>query len=409
MRIEIKIPPMGESITEVTIGTLLKPEGSTVKRDEELLEIETEKVNQLLYAQDSGTVHYSVKTGDNVKIGQQIAFIETGAGAATSVQEPKQSASREKATESTIVEATPAKKSVTAAKESPVGVGAVERKSAADFVEEVRKSEQVKVKEDTSSKEVLSSVATQTPSESSAAIRQDESMGRPEHRKRMSRLRQVIAKRLLEAQHTTAMLTTFNEVDMTAVLEAREKYKETFQKQHGVRLGFMSFFVKAAVDAMKAFPELNAYIDGNEIVYRDYFDLGIAISSDRGLVVPVVRNCDRLTFPEIEQAIETYAKKAKEGNLSLDELKGAGFTISNGGVFGSLLSTPIINPPQSGILGMHRIQKRPVVVNDEIVIRSMMYLALSYDHRIVDGKEAISFLVTMKNCLEDPTRILLDL
>jgi 2-oxoglutarate dehydrogenase E2 component (dihydrolipoamide succinyltransferase) len=225
----------------------------------------------------------------------------------------------------------------------------------------------------------------------------------------MSGLRQRIAQRLVEAQQTAAILTTFNEADMSRVIELRTAYKESFQKKHGVALGFMSFFVKAAVEALKAFPGVNGRIDGNEIVFQNYFDIGVAVSTERGLLVPVVRDADRLSFAAIEKAIGGFATKAREGTISVDDLKGGTFTITNGGIFGSLLSTPIINPPQSGILGMHAIKKRPVVVDDQIVIRPMMYLALSYDHRLIDGREAVSFLVKVKDCVENPERILFDI
>ncbi len=231
--------------------------------------------------------------------------------------------------------------------------------------------------------------------------------GPRETRQRMSGLRQRIAQRLVEAQQTAAILTTFNEADMTRIMELRARYKEPFQKKHGTALGFMSFFVKASIEALKAFPAVNARIDGNEVVYQNYFDIGVAVSTEKGLMVPVVRDADHLSFAAIEKAIGAYATKAREGTISVDDLRGGTFTITNGGIFGSMLSTPILNPPQSGILGMHAIKKRPVVVNDQIVIRPMMYLALSYDHRLIDGREAVSFLVRVKDCLEDPERLML--
>jgi 2-oxoglutarate dehydrogenase E2 component (dihydrolipoamide succinyltransferase) len=232
---------------------------------------------------------------------------------------------------------------------------------------------------------------------------------RREERVKMSRLRQTVARRLKEAQNTAAMLTTFNDVDMSAVIEARERYKEQFAKKHGIKLGFMSFFVKAVALAVRDVPSVNGYIEGDEIVYHDYLDVSIAVSAPKGLVVPVIRNAQAMSFAEIEKAIAAYGKKAKEGTLSIDEMQGGTFTISNGGVFGSLLSTPILNPPQSGVLGMHRIEERPVAVDGEVVIRPMMYLALSYDHRLVDGREAVTFLVRVKEAIEDPTRLLIDL
>lgn len=230
-----------------------------------------------------------------------------------------------------------------------------------------------------------------------------------ETRKKLSKIRKVIAERLVQAQHDAAMLTTFNEADMSQIIELREKYKEPFFKEYGVKLGFMSFFAKAVVSALKAHPDFNSYLDGEDLVHREYYDIGIAVGTDRGLFVPIIRNCDHLTFAEIEKAIEAHAKKAREGTLAVNDLQGGGFTITNGGVYGSLLSTPILNAPQCGILGMHKIQKRPIVVDDEIVIRPMMYLALSYDHRVVDGKEAVTFLVHIKNALEDPARLQLEI
>lgn len=381
MKIEIKVPSMGESISEATVGNILKPSGSHVAMDDELLELETEKVNQLLYAQKAGVITLSVSSGQVVKIGEVIGYIETDAKApaeapAAPKPEPKPTKSAKPAAEKTAGART--------SKESTV----------AEMVKEKKEEPQ----------KAAASVATAEPS---APAPRSSSSGRPETRTKMSKIRQVIARRLVEAQHTAAMLTTFNEIDMSQVMAKREQYKDAFAKEYGVKLGFMSFFVAAVIEALKEFPGLNSYIDGDELVHRDYYDIGIAVSTDRGLVVPVVRNCDKLTFAEIERAIENYAKKAREGKLTVDDLQGGGFTITNGGVYGSLLSTPILNPPQSGILGMHKISKRAVVVDDQIVIRSMMYVALSYDHRIVDGKEAVSFLVTVKNYLEDPARLIL--
>lgn len=354
MKAEIKVPSMGESISEASVGALLKANGSSVKMDDEVLELETDKVNQILFAPASGNLTLTVKTGDIVKIGDVVGYVD---GEAKKEEEKK-------------VEVKPTPQ---------VSEGGA-RISKENYMEQLLKKPEV------ASKPVIE---------------------KSEERKKMSKVRQVIAKRLVESQQSTAMLTTFNEIDLSEVMEIRNKYKETFQKDYGAKLGFMSFFVKATVSALQAFPELNSYIEGDEIVTRNYFDIGIAVGTDRGLFVPVVRGCDHLNFAEIEQAIEAFGKKAREGKLAVDDLQGGGFTITNGGVYGSLLSTPILNPPQSGILGMHKIEKRPVVVDDQIVIRPMMYLALSYDHRIVDGKEAVSFLVHIKNCLEDPARMLL--
>lgn len=378
MKIEIKIPPMGESISEAHVGTIFKPSGSQVSMDDELLELETEKVNQVLYAQQTGVVTFTVSSGDVVKISQVIGYIESEAKAP------------EKAAQTKTPTPEPAKKK--AAEPATVGPGA-------------RVSKEVAVEEMVAAK--VQTAPPPAPQPQQPAAPRVTQSGRPETRRKMSKIRQVIAQRLVEAQRTAAMLTTFNEIDMSEVMSKREKYKESFAKEYGVKLGFMSFFVKAVIEALKEFPGLNSYIDGDELVQREYFDIGIAVSTDRGLVVPVVRNCDKLSFAEIERAIESYAKKAREGGLTVDDLQGGGFTITNGGIYGSLLSTPILNPPQSGILGMHKIAKRAVVIDDQIVIRPMMYVALSYDHRVVDGKEAVSFLVTVKNCLEDPARLVL--
>lgn len=362
MKQEIKIPAMGESVTEATIGRLLKTNGQAVKENEEIVELETEKVNQVLYAPMSGTLNWNVSEGQNVAIGQTIGYVDSEVKA--SVKEEKQ--------KPTPPPAPPPPK------KEEKGI----RFQQKEFVEEVKtpqvKAEPVKV---TVAKE-------------------------GETRKPMSKIRKTIASRLVEALHESAMLTTFNEVDMTGVMELRQRHQENFTKKHGVKLGFMSFFVKAAVNALHLYPDINGSIEGDEIVHHASCDIGIAVSTDRGLFVPVVRKCEALSFAKIEQAIADFAKKAREGKLAIDDLRGGTFTITNGGVYGSLLSTPILNPPQSGILGMHKIEKRPVVVNDQIVIRPMMYLALSYDHRIVDGKEAVSFLVRIKEVLEDPSLLL---
>ena len=338
MKKEIKIPNLGESIAEVTIGSILKPSGSKVMQDDELIEIETDKLNQVLYAPDQGVVTFSVKQGDKAKIGDVIGSIEV-----MQVEKP----------------AAPAP--------------ALQKKM--EFVSEL---EQPIVKERPSSADV---------------------------RKPLSTLKKAMAKRLLEASHTTAMLTTFNEVDMSEVIKLKEQYKEAFLARYKTKLGFMSFFVKAASSALQAYPEVNSYLDREDQVFRSSIDIGVAVASEKGLIVPVIRNADSLSFAEIEQKIDDFALRAKEGKLSLDELKGGSFTITNGGLFGSMLSTPILNPPQCAILGMHKITKRAVVVDDQIVIRPMMYLALSYDHQVLDGKQAVTFLVHIKNMIEDPHRL----
>lgn len=366
MKQEILVPRMGESITEAVIGNIFKESGAFVKADEEILELETDKVNQAIYAPADGILTLKVKSQDAVKIGQVIGSIETEGKPAPKESKP---------------EARPAAKSTRMGKEQ--------------FVSEL-KGEEATQREETPRRQE----ATKPPPTPKEA--------RSETRQKLPKIRQVIAERLVQAQATAAMLTTFNEVDLTQVTILRERYKELFMKDYGVKLGYISFFVKAAVSALQEFPMVNAYLDGDELVYRNYYDISIAVSTDRGLVVPVLRNCDLLSFAEIEKNLEQLTTKARQGTIAVDDLKGGGFTITNGGVFGSLLSTPILNPPQTAILGMHKIQKRPVAINDQVLIRPMMYLALTYDHRVLDGREAVLFLLHIKQNLEDPSRILLE-
>ncbi|MBX3720168.1 MAG: dihydrolipoyllysine-residue succinyltransferase [Parachlamydiales bacterium] len=379
MKVEIKIPTMGESVSEAIVSNIIKPSGSMVKTDEEILELETDKVNQVLYAPQAGQLTLTVKAEDRVTIGQVIGYVDTSVQAAASPPSAPAPAAPVPTTQAAAPQAMP----------QPIQDSA--RKMMPDFAKEAKEGPKEAPKP-----------APQTPKQPAAS---DGSATR----KKMTGLRKVIAQRLVEAKNQTAMLTTFNEIDMSTVMEIRNREKDTFIKKHGVKLGFMSFFVKGVVAGLKAIPEINAAIDGDEIIQYNTYDVGVAVSTERGLMVPVVRNCDILTFSGIESALEKYAKKAREGSISVDDLRGGSFTITNGGVFGSLLSTPILNPPQSAILGMHSIVKRPVVVDDQIVIRPMMYVALSYDHRIVDGKEAVLFLVNLKQMLEDPARLLLDL
>jgi 2-oxoglutarate dehydrogenase E2 component (dihydrolipoamide succinyltransferase) len=383
MKIEIKIPSLGESISEAVIGNILKPSGSFVKLDEEILELETDKVNQVLYAPQNGQLTLTVKKEETVKIGQVIGFVETDAKGPVPPPSTPESAAKP------VAPPPPTPPPPQQAPTNQLGTGT--RVMIPDFVS----SAKAEPKPSPTTPKIASPSAPSIPGAAT--------------RKKMSSLRKVIATRLVEAKNTTAMLTTFNEVDMTAVMEIRAKEKDNFLKKHGAKLGFMSFFVKAVVAALKAIPEVNASIDGDEIVSYGTYDIGIAVSTERGLMVPVVKACDQLSFGGIEKALEGYSKKAREGTISIDDLRGGSFTITNGGVFGSLLSTPILNPPQSAILGMHAIVQRPVAMNNQVVIRPMMYLALSYDHRIVDGKEAVLFLVHLKQSLEDPSRILLDL
>ncbi len=385
MKVEIKVPSMGESVTEAKVSNILKASGSTVKEDDEIIELETEKVNQVLYAPKSGVLTLQVSVDQTVKIGQIIGHIDTEAKANASPAPTP---------------AKPASENEQAAPQPPTGSSKESaRMMMGDFVSSLKE-------------EPVSKAAPQSPtstpiSASQAPAPKTEVPGTT--RKRMSGLRKVIAQRLVEAKNTTAMLTTFNEIDMSTIMEIRGREKDNFAKKYGVKLGFMSFFVKGIVAALKAFPIVNSFIEGDEIVTLAHYDIGIAVSTERGLLVPVVKNCEALSFGAIELAIERFGKRAREGTISVDELKGGSFTITNGGVFGSLLSTPILNLPQSAILGMHSIVKRPVVVNDEIVIRPMMYVALSYDHRLIDGRDAVLFLVALKTALEDPSRLLLEL
>lgn len=377
MKVEIKVPPLGESVSEATISRILTPTGSQVKQDQEILELETDKVNQVLYAPSSGQITLSIALDQTVAVGQVIGSVDTEAKG--SAVEPAKPAPAEKA-------AAP----VPAATAPKTTEGPSARKMVDEFVAEVN--------------------APKAMPPAAPSVKAAERPAAPgTTRKKMTGLRRTIAQRLVEVKNTTAMLTTFNEVDMSAVMEIRSKEKDNFLSKYGVKLGFMSFFVKAATAALKAYPQVNGYIDGDDIVTFSSYDIGVAVSTDRGLVVPVVRGCENLSFGKIEGEIEKFAKKAREGSISIDDMRGGSFTITNGGVFGSLLSTPILNPPQSAILGMHSIVKRAVVVKDQIVIRPMMYLALSYDHRIIDGKQAVLFLVHMKESLEDPARLLLDL
>lgn len=371
MKVDIKIPPLGESVSEATVARILKPSGSFVRVDEEIIELETDKVNQPLYALQNGVIHFSVEQGATVRIGQVIGAIDTQAEAPS------------KATSTPPPMPPPAPQNTPPS--IPPSQASSIRQTPVDFAKTLQ---------------------TMPPSPPPEPVPPSSSTS---SRKKMTQLRKVIAQRLVEAKNQTAMLTTFNEVDMSAIIDIRSKEKDPFLKKHGVKLGFMSFFVKGVVAALKAIPALNASIEGDEILQYHTYDIGIAVSTDRGLMVPVVKNCDQLDFGGIELALEKYANKAREGSITIDDLRGGSFTITNGGVFGSLLSTPILNPPQSAILGMHAIVKRPVAINDQIVIRPMMYLALSYDHRIVDGREAVLFLVNLKQNLEDPTRLLLDL
>ena len=423
MATEVTVPVLGESITEATLGEWLKQPGDKVQADEPIASLETDKVSVEVPSPIAGIMgQHAVQVGDTVQVGAMLATIEAGDGAATSAPAPQPAVTASPAPAPAAAPAEQANPAATAGQQAP----AVPSDTPAALSPSVRRAvlehgvdpSTVKGtgKDGRLTKDDVAAAAASTPAApapAAAPIPVAPSVaaagGRKEERVRMTRLRQTIAKRLKEAQNTAAMLTTFNDVDMTAVIEARAKYKDLFEKKHGVRLGFMGFFVKAATMALRDIPSVNASIEGDDIVYHDYADISVAVSSPGGLVVPVIRDADQMSVAQIEKTIGDFGKRAKDGALKMDEMKGGTFTISNGGVFGSLMSTPIINPPQSAVLGLHRIDERPVVVDGQIVIRPMMYLALSYDHRLIDGREAVTFLVALKNAIEDPTRILIDL
>lgn len=415
---EIKVPAMGESITEGTISRWVVKEGDSVNQGDVLLEVETDKVNIEISAEKSGVITSILhQEGDTVQIGEAIALLEAGAGAKESAAAsapapeapapaaspepaPEQSKQKEDAAESGSPKASPSARKL--ARERGIDLDQVQSRDPIGRIYQ----EDVKTH---GSVQAAPAAAPSKPASAPSAPKEQASFTKPVERQRMSRRRATIAKRLVEAQQTAAMLTTFNEVDMTAILDVRKRRKDKFKEKHDVGLGFMSFFTKAVVGALKQFPTVNAEIDGDDIILKKYYDIGIAVSAKEGLVVPVVRDADRLSFAEIERNIGELASKARSNTLSLNELQGGTFTITNGGVFGSLLSTPILNAPQVGILGMHKIQVRPVAIDDErMENRPMMYIALSYDHRIIDGSEAVRFLVTVKELLEDPESLLLE-
>jgi 2-oxoglutarate dehydrogenase E2 component (dihydrolipoamide succinyltransferase) len=418
MSVEVKVPVLGESVSEATIGEWLKKPGDPVKLDEPIASLETDKVAIEVPAPVAGVMgEQKVPVGGTVEVGAVIAVIDDAQAAGETVQvaEREQPQPAEQAPPAPA--AAPASAPAPAAAEddhtttlSPAVRRAVlEAGVDPSSIKGTGKDGRL-TKEDVlaaaKAKEAAPAPAVSAPAPAPSAAAPGE---RREERVKMTRLRQTIAKRLKAAQNEAALLTTFNDADMTAVMEAREAYKDLFAKKHGIKLGFMSFFAKAACLALKSVPAVNAKIEGDEIVYHDYVDISVAVSAPNGLVVPVVRNADTMSFAEIEQAIADYGQKAKDGTLTMADMTGGTFTISNGGVFGSLMSTPIINPPQSGVLGLHRIEERPVARNGQVVIKPMMYLALSYDHRIVDGREAVTALKIIKDAIEDPMRLLIDL
>ncbi|WP_084420721.1 2-oxoglutarate dehydrogenase complex dihydrolipoyllysine-residue succinyltransferase [Henriciella litoralis] len=408
---DVAVPTMGESVTEGTISEFTKKVGDKVSKDETIAEIETDKVALEVPASADGTIaELLVSAGDTVTPGAVIARISTSGGSAAASSAPEKEA---RVSQGAVKGETPAEtgESASGQEDRPVspsvrrvaseggvnpqdipGSGRDGRATKADAIDYVNKAAQ-------------SSAASKAP-EAPKATRE---VGPREERVKMTRLRQTIARRLKEAQDTAAMLTTFNDVDMSAVMALRSKYKESFVEKHGVKLGFMGFFTKAIVSALKEIPAVNAEIDGSDIIYKNFYDIGMAVGTDKGLVVPVIRDCDELSIAGIERELGNLARKARDGDLTIGDMQGGTFTVTNGGVYGSLMSTPILNPPQSGVLGMHRIEQRPVAIDGKVEIRPMMYLALSYDHRIVDGKEAVTFLVRVKEALEDPERLLLDI
>jgi 2-oxoglutarate dehydrogenase E2 component (dihydrolipoamide succinyltransferase) len=401
MSVNIIIPALGESVSEATIAKLYKKPGDFVKIDELLLELETEKVTLEINAPSSGVIaSIDCKEGDSVNVGQVVGKITEGDA---NTSEAQSGAKVEKTNVSQVSNPVASSASINKEETMPpsvrklvtennlnvnniIGTGKEGRVNKGDVLEHLERAPSISVN-------------------SASASKVDNN---PVERIKMSRLRKTIAQRLKDSQNTAAILTTFNEIDMSQVIALRSKYKDSFQEKHGAKLGFMSFFTKAVVNALKAVPSVNAEIDGDDIIYKYYYDIGVAVGTEQGLVVPVVRNVDQLSFSEVEKEISSLAAKARSGKLSMSDLSGGTFSITNGGVYGSLLSTPIINPPQTGIIGLHNTQSRPVVVDGKIEIRPMMYVALSYDHRIIDGKDAVTFLIKVKEAIEDPQRLLLD-
>jgi len=415
MTIEVRVPQLPESVADATIVSWHKKPGDAVARDENLVDLETDKVVLEVPAAAAGVLK-EIKLGDGTTVtsGQVLALIDEGATAVPGASAPAVMAAPGGP-------ATPATAAVAAAKEAakPDAAGAKLSPAAKRVVEEnkvdpkavsgsgrdgrVSKSDVVNY---LSAKDAAPAAAPASKTQAPAPVPAARG-ARADQRVPMTRLRARIAERMVQAQSTQALLTSFNEVDLTAINELRARYKDKFEKQHGVKLGFMSFFTKACVEALKKFPTVNASVEGNDIVYHEYFDVGVAVSTDRGLIVPVLRDADLQSFADIEKSIANFAARARAGTITMEELTGGTFTITNGGVFGSLLSTPIVNSPQSAILGMHKIQERPVAIDGQVVVRPMMYIALTYDHRIIDGREAVLFLVTVKQCLEDPARMVL--
>ncbi|MEN3163048.1 2-oxoglutarate dehydrogenase complex dihydrolipoyllysine-residue succinyltransferase [Tistrella mobilis] len=408
MSVEIKVPSLGESVTEATIGQWFKKVGDRVEADEPLVELETDKVTLEVNAPASGVLtDILAEEGADVEVGALLGVIGEGQGAAAA--KPAEAPKKAEAPKPAPAAAPAAEKILSPAARKAAGDAGID----AGSVEGTGRDGRV-MKDDVqraAAAQPAAPVQSAAPARPAAApaAKAAQPAGERETRVRMTKLRRRIAERLKDAQNTAAILTTYNEVDMSQVMALRNRYKDGFEKKHGVKLGFMSFFVKAAIAGLKEYPAVNAQIDGDELIYKNHYDIGVAVGTEQGLVVPVVRDADQLSFAGVEATINALGVKARDGKLTMEELTGGTFTISNGGVYGSLMSSPILNPPQSGILGMHKIQERPMAEKGQVVIRPMMYLALSYDHRIIDGKEAVSFLVRVKECIENPERLLFDL
>jgi 2-oxoglutarate dehydrogenase E2 component (dihydrolipoamide succinyltransferase) len=401
--LEVKIPPMGESIASGILAKWHVADGAVVKKDQPLFELETDKITSEGTAESAGTIKLLVAAGDEVKIGQVVATLNsdaTAAAAPTPAPAAAPAAADNAAPVSPAVRRLAAETGLNPAAVAGTGKGG--RVTKGDMLAAADKKPAAPAPLPAAAPAPVAAPKAETPAAAPAAP-----AGTKQTRKKMSPLRQKIAQRLVAAQHEAAMLTTFNEVDMSAVMALRAKYQDDFVKKHGLKLGFMSFFAKAVVHALREVPAVNAQIDGDTIVQNHYYDIGMAVSTEKGLMVPVVRGCDSLGMAEIEKSIADVAKRARDGKITLDDLSGGVFTITNGGIFGSMLSTPIINPPQSAILGLHAINERPIALNGQVVIRPMMYLALSYDHRLIDGKEAVTFLVKVKQAIEDPARLII--
>ncbi len=417
MSVEIRVPQLPESVADATLVAWRKKPGQAVSRDENLADLETDKVVLEVPAPVSGVLReIKVQGGTSVKSGELLAVIDEAASTTASAASPPSSAAPGNGAAAATAEATStasrasAASSAAASRAGPAARRVMEQNNLAPGSVpgsapggRITKSDALAA----AAASAAAPTATPAPAAAKPAAPATARAGRTEQRVPMTRLRARIAERLIQAQSTQALLTTFNEVDLTAVQELRARYKDSFEKKHGVKLGFMSFFVKASIEALKRFPVVNASVENNDIIYHEYFDIGVAVSTERGLMVPVLRDADGMSFADVESGIADYAARARTGSITLEDLTGGTFSITNGGIFGSLMSTPIVNAPQSAILGMHKIQQRPMAVNGQVVIRPMMYLAMTYDHRIIDGREAVQFLVTIKDSLEDPGRLLL--